>query len=199
VEGAYPRESPLCTRAKHARLRVQIGNSNASTVEAPLWSYQLGLENGWMPPDPRASVGKCAALVSGQSTTSLTTYTYAASQTGGPAAPSAQPPSLAQSFPWPPTTLSSLPPGLLYPALAPTYTPTGAVSTLPMPSVTKGVSEGDGWARAADAGGAYTPVAGCSYANAWDSVSAVAPTAACGAGATQRRRWVEARATPRAR
>ncbi|EDR10975.1 glycoside hydrolase family 5 protein, partial [Laccaria bicolor S238N-H82] len=38
----------------------KIGNSSVSgTVETPAWSYQLGLENGWMPKDPRQAIGAC--------------------------------------------------------------------------------------------------------------------------------------------
>ncbi|CAL1711948.1 unnamed protein product [Somion occarium] len=40
----------------------KIGNSTAGIVQSPLWSYQLGLENGWMPTDPREAIGKCASL-----------------------------------------------------------------------------------------------------------------------------------------
>ena len=41
----------------------QIGNDSVTgTVQAPLWSYKLGLENGWMPKDPREAVGKCAVV-----------------------------------------------------------------------------------------------------------------------------------------
>ncbi|TFY74858.1 hypothetical protein EWM64_g9153 [Hericium alpestre] len=55
----------------------KIGNSSASgKVEAPQWSYKLGLENGWMPKDPREAVGACGntAPFTGQLT---------AAQTGG--------------------------------------------------------------------------------------------------------------------
>ena len=42
---------------------LQIGNDSVTgTVQAPLWSYQLGLEGGWIPPDPRKALGTCAAL-----------------------------------------------------------------------------------------------------------------------------------------
>ncbi|KAH8833461.1 hypothetical protein DL96DRAFT_1771334 [Flagelloscypha sp. PMI_526] len=39
----------------------KIGNSSVSgTPSAPLWSYSLGLDMGYMPTDPHESVGKCA-------------------------------------------------------------------------------------------------------------------------------------------
>jgi hypothetical protein len=31
-------------------------------MRSPVWSYQLGLQTGLMPIDPRDSVGVCAAL-----------------------------------------------------------------------------------------------------------------------------------------
>jgi glucan 1,3-beta-glucosidase len=161
----------------HVR-RVQIGNSNASKVEAPLWSYKLGLDNGWVPLDPRASIGKCAALVSGVASAPAKTYQFAASQTGSPM-PSPAPAGLAQQHPWPPTTLMNLPDGFQYPAFAPMYTPTGTVPVLPMSAVATGVSEGDGWTNDADKEGAYVPIQGCSYPNPWDLSGAVVPTAAC--------------------
>ncbi|KAG8896576.1 hypothetical protein FRB99_008828 [Tulasnella sp. 403] len=38
----------------------KIGPSSVSgQVEAPLWSYSLGLQNGWVPKDPRLSTGVC--------------------------------------------------------------------------------------------------------------------------------------------
>ncbi|KAI0323600.1 glycoside hydrolase [Cubamyces sp. BRFM 1775] len=41
----------------------KIGNSTSTgTVRAPLWSYQLGLEQGWMPADPRTALSKCESL-----------------------------------------------------------------------------------------------------------------------------------------
>ena len=41
----------------------KIGNSSTTnTVRAPLWSYSLGLAQGWMPADPRTASGKCQSL-----------------------------------------------------------------------------------------------------------------------------------------
>ena len=38
----------------------KIGNSSTTgKVEAPFWSYKLGLEQGWMPKDPREAIGTC--------------------------------------------------------------------------------------------------------------------------------------------
>jgi len=153
----------------------KVGASSASgRVESPLWSYQHGLENGWIPPDPRVALGKCKPF--GDDTPF--TGPYSAWQTGGAGAGTI---AVSASFPWPPTTISGVG-GDDYAAL-PTYTPTGSISTLPPPELTPSVSQGNGWADPQDTASAMVTVSGCSYPNAWDSAGAVAPTAACPAGA----------------
>ncbi|EEB99699.1 hypothetical protein MPER_00573, partial [Moniliophthora perniciosa FA553] len=68
----------------------KIGNStNTGKVESPAWSYQLGLENDWMPKDPREADGFCG------NTAPFT----GAIETGGPNADVA-------AYPWPPATIS---------------------------------------------------------------------------------------------
>ncbi|KAF8270225.1 glycoside hydrolase superfamily [Lactarius quietus] len=152
----------------------KVGNSSTSgTVEAPLWSYQLGLQNGWMPADPRTSRGKCHAL---GGTQELFLGTYSAWQTGGPGAGTIAP-AETLSFPWPPTTISDIP-GAIFAAL-PTYTPTGTIPTLPPPQLTPSVSQEDGWYDAQDTAGAMVTISGCSYPNAWNSVGVIAPTVPC--------------------
>jgi hypothetical protein len=147
-------------------------------VEAPLWSYQLGLQNGWMPTDPRKSSGKCAALNAPQAAFA---GTYSSWQTGGAGAGTIAA-SVTASYPWPPATLSGLS-GAVY-AYVPTYTPTSSISTLPPAQLTPSASEGNGWFNAKDTASAMTTVSGCTYPNAWDSAGAVAPTALCPAGGT---------------
>ncbi|THU78854.1 glycoside hydrolase family 5 protein [Dendrothele bispora CBS 962.96] len=111
-------------------------------ISAPTWSYQLGLENGWIDLDPRGYKGECAELQI--ATSSMFDGTYQPWQLG------VQTSSIAQSssveFPWPPTTISSVDVPM---ALLPTYTTTGSVITMApetftgAPSrVTGGV---DGW------------------------------------------------------
>lgn len=146
-------------------------------MESPLWSYQLGLQHGWIPTDPRTSAGKCQALNAPQAPFA---GSYSAWQTGGAGAGTIAP-AVTASFPWPPTTISGVA-GDIYAAL-PTYTPTGTISTLPPAQLTPSVSEGDGWFNPKDTASAMVTVSGCSYPNAWDSAGAVAPTAACPAGA----------------
>ena len=145
-------------------------------MEAPLWSYQLGLQNGWIPTDPRTSSGKCKALNAPQAPFA---GTYSSWQTGGAGAGTI---ANSASFPWPPATLSGIS-GDVY-AYLPTYTPTATISTLPPAQLTPSVSEGDGWYNTGDTASAMTTVSGCTYPNAWDSAGAVAPTALCPAGGT---------------
>jgi len=115
----------------------QIGNSSTTgTVGSPLWSYKLGLQLGYMPTDPRASVGVCAAL--GDSGTPFD-GTYLPWQTGGTGAGA-----VAATAAWPPASISGAGGAV---ALLPTYTPTGVVETLPPTSLTStpaGVTVGNG-------------------------------------------------------
>jgi hypothetical protein len=159
----------------------QIGNSTAGRVESPLWSYQLGLQNGWIPTDPRKSVGQCAALGdSGQSFDG----TYSAWQTGGAGAGTISPSFVAQFSQWPPATISNVDDAA---SLLPSYTSTGSIVTLPPPtltaSATHSVSVGDGWFDTADTASGVTVVQGCSYPNAWSAVGVSVPTACGGGGA----------------
>lgn len=157
-------------------VRRQIAPSSVSgKIESPLWSYQLGLQGGWVPTDPRTATGKCKAF---GGDTAPFAGTYSAWQTGGAGAGTI---AVSASYPWPPTTLSGVG-GDVYAAL-PTYTPTSSISTLPPPQLTPSASQGDGWFNTQDTSSAMITVSGCSYPNAWDSVGAVAPTAPCPAGA----------------
>ena len=151
----------------------QIGNSSAGLVEAPLWSMQLGLQNGWIPTDPRESVGQCAALGENKPFDG----TYSAWQTGGSGAGTISPSFVSQFSQWPPATISNAdgPASLL-----PSYASTGSVVTLPPPtltaSATHSINVGDGWFDTADSAGGVTVVQGCTYPNAWSAVGIAVPT-----------------------
>jgi glucan 1,3-beta-glucosidase len=154
----------------------KVGNSAAGKVEAPLWSYKLGLENGWVPTDPRTAAGKCISLGIG-----LNPFNgvYLPWQTGGAGAGTISP-TATSAFPWPPATLSNI---IVNVAQLPMYTPTGTVSTLPPPSITAtGVSSMNGWADKADNTLAPTPISGCNYPNAWDAVATTVPASGCSTG-----------------
>ena len=145
--------------------------SNGS-IGSPLWSYKRGLDNGWMPKDPRQSQGKCAAL----GVNSNFSGTYLPWQTGGSGAGSI-PPTATVAYPWPPATIS----GGGLPAVLPQYTPTGSVSTLPPPTFTATKVSINGWYDSGDTAPAPTPIPGCPYPNAWAALSATVavPIANC--------------------
>lgn len=146
------------------------------SIGAPLWSYKLGLENGWMPTDPRKSQGKCAALgVSGEFNGE-----YLPWQTGGDGAGNI-PATVTASYPWPPATISD---AGGRPSVLPQYTPTGSISTLPPPTFTATKVTIDGWYDNGDTMPAPTPISGCSYPDAWGTATDIAvPIAGCTPGA----------------
>jgi hypothetical protein len=124
-----------------------------------------------MPKDPRTASGTC-----GDATNPFAGY--AAWMTGGAGAGTMQ-----TSYTWPPASINLAP----APATGlPTYTTTGAISTLPVPTYTdsagKPVGTGNGWFDANDNTLAPTPIAGCTYPDPWDALSAAVP-AGCGFGA----------------
>jgi glucan 1,3-beta-glucosidase len=100
--------------------------------------------------------------------------------TGGPGAGDI-PPSVTADLPWPPPSLNAGTPV----SLLPTYTPTGTIPTLPPPSLTAtpttSVDVGNGWYNPQDTTSAMTPVAGCSYPDAWDATAVPVPPACAGA------------------
>ncbi|KAG1738187.1 glycoside hydrolase family 5 protein [Suillus lakei] len=158
----------------------KVGNSSTTnSVQSPLWSYQLGLQQGWIPTDPRTAVGTCAAL---GATGPQFDGVYSAYQTGGPGAGTIVASSVTSYGQYPPTPINGLTLGAIQ-SLLPTYTSTSAVPTLPpptfSPSPSPSVSTGNGWFDSGDTGLAPTQVQGCTYPNAWDAVSSTMPTALC--------------------
>lgn len=135
-----------------------------------------------MPTDPREALGKCDALGASMN---IFPGTYSAWQTGGSGAGTIDAAQASSYSAFPPTSLNGLN-GLAI-SLLPTYTATGSVVSLSPTSLTDSpstVTQESGWFDAGDTAGAPTPIAGCSYGNAWDSIGYVTPTAVCGAGAT---------------
>lgn len=142
----------------------KIGNSTRGIVESPLWSYQLGLQGGWIPKDPRTAAGTCAAL--GVPMTPPPTP-YPAYMTGGAGAGA---PQGVSQLTWPPATIQNAGPA----SQLPMYADTGRVETLAPPSATapstkKEVDFGDGWFSKDDSALAPAEVQGCTYPNAWDN------------------------------
>nr|GAT59625.1 glycoside hydrolase [Mycena chlorophos] len=102
----------------------KIGNSTAGIVEAPQWSYQLGLQEGWMPTDPRSAVGTCGDSDPWDGPLSAWQTNGASGQIAADY--------ISNSLAWPPPTISfansvNSPGNAL-----PTYTPSGTPVTLPV-------------------------------------------------------------------
>lgn len=164
-------------------------------IANPVWNYQLGLEQGWMPENPRTVAGACTSLVSENGfTVSMSPYpapTLSAWMTGGAGAGTMLNQTMSSQFAaWPPTALGATPTEFL-----PTYTPTGSVMTMPVTTPTSYPSGfastgsiDDGWFQPSDTAGWATPVAGCSYPNPWSGAGAPVPTTQCAGDAARMRR-----------
>lgn len=153
-----------------------------------------------MPTNPADSNGKCASA--GLQNPVIAPTTYSSWQTGGSGAGQIAPTSVSQYSAFPPSAIANLNPPNAPVSLLPTYTATGAIPTLPPPTLTalvkggKGgnqvqtstISGGNGWADAGDTVGFPTPVAGCSYPDPWDAVSATVPGSVCTGAASKARR-----------
>ncbi|KAJ3561701.1 hypothetical protein NP233_g10033 [Leucocoprinus birnbaumii] len=157
----------------------KIGNSSVTgKVESPAWSYQLGLQEGWMPTDPREALGACGNA-------SPWSPPLQSWQTGGAGAGNI-PAAASSSYPWPPATLSNA--GAV--SLLPSYTPTAAVPTLPPPTftapsgstATPTVNVGNGWNDPSDTASLMTDIQGCTYLDPWVNPS-TPPPALCTVGA----------------
>ncbi len=159
---------------------TKIGNSTDTGIaSSPMWSYQLGLENGWIPADPRDAVGTCDTLDVPFNTPF--NGSYPSWQTGGAGAGTIAPTATAALEEYPPTLSNAM---NANPTLLPHYTDVSANPTLPAPTFSAATTTGgDGWADAQDTMLAPAPVPGCVYPDAWaapqESTSFV-----CGAAAT---------------
>ncbi|KAF9265121.1 glycoside hydrolase [Marasmius fiardii PR-910] len=133
----------------------KIGASlKSGKVESPAWSYQLGLENGWMPTDPREAAGACGnpAPFTGTINTGTGQVDLA-------------------NYPWPPASIKNA--GAPVTDL-PKYTPTGVLPTLAGATFpptgakpTRTADLGSGWANSNDKTGMMVEIEGCNYPDAW--------------------------------
>ncbi|GAA95847.1 glycoside hydrolase family 5 protein [Mixia osmundae IAM 14324] len=160
-------------------------------VGSPLWSYQLGLQEGYVPANPRLANGFCASYLPAQGQTVPTSMVFS-----GTLAPSAtgagqgviDPTQAASYGVWPPTTLGTISAA----TLLPTLTPTGKIITLAAatptarPSGSPVASVGNGWLDAKDVAGYYTSATGCTYPDAWDANDLAVSAAYCTAAPTAR-------------
>ncbi|KAF8636641.1 hypothetical protein AX17_003449 [Amanita inopinata Kibby_2008] len=154
----------------------KIGNSSVTgKVETPAWSYKLGLDNGWMPADPREADGVCG-------NTDPWAPPLKSWQIGGDGAGNV-PPGSTDNLPWPPANIVNAGPVNQLPA----YTPTGVVPTLPPPTLTATsgatatttINAGSGWNNPADQDGLYVQMAGCTYLDPWVGPNADPPVPLC--------------------
>ncbi|KAG8826365.1 hypothetical protein FRC18_010071 [Serendipita sp. 400] len=162
----------------------RIGESSATgKVMTPFWSYKLALQEGWAPTDPREAAGQCSRLGVDIGSFSGTLQSW---QVGGAGAGTI--PTL-DTYPWPPISIGGAE-GAAAVAALPVYTRTGDIVTLPGPTFSSAptASVGNGWANAADTTPMAVPIAGCTYPDPWDALSAVAPACATAgtAGAVKR-------------
>ncbi|KAJ6500522.1 glycoside hydrolase family 5 protein [Mycena sanguinolenta] len=173
----------------------KIGNSTAGRVESPQWSYQLGLQQGWMPTDPRTAVGSCG-------NSNPFAGPLSAWQTGGAGAGQIPAATLA-ALSWPPPSIAFADATSPVASL-PSFTPSGTPITLPgptitpasgQPSATSSANVGSGWENAQDTQGMMGPIAGCSYLDPWIGSSVSPPSPLCTGAVRRRAGRVEARAT----
>ncbi|TFK17920.1 exo-beta-1,3-glucanase [Coprinopsis marcescibilis] len=157
----------------------KIGPSIDGRIEAPLWSYKLGLEQGWIPRDPRESVGKCERL---GATFEPFRGTFTPAQTGGDPSATIAPDYLA-SNPWPPTSIININAPIEF---LPRYTNTAPIITLPVPIYTgapASATEGlDGWVNDNDTEGGPAEAAECTYPDRYTPDPAFAPIGPCPVG-----------------
>ena len=159
----------------------KIGNSTRSgKVETPAWSYQLGLEQGWMPQDPRKAAGVCG-------NSSPWTPPLKPWQTGGTGAGlNVQ----SAGLQWPPASVTNGGPV----SSLPQYTPTGTLITMPGPTFTQSsgsnvkIDAGNGWVNPSDTRGMYVQIQSCTYLDPWVGPSA-APPPVCGGAAAKKRSY----------
>ncbi|KZV84050.1 glycoside hydrolase family 5 protein [Exidia glandulosa HHB12029] len=176
----------------------KVGNTTKTSpprVRAPFWSYKLGLDNGWMPTDPRAGDGLCPQPGFDQPHQSW--------MTGGVGAGDI-PPEATAALVWPPAQIewTGIPTDapMLTATFLPSYTPTGAVITMPAPTfadATASIDVGNGLANPQVTLGAYVPISGCTYLNEYEGNGAPAPTELpCGAAPVRRDAIPEPMVTP---
>ncbi|KAF8886220.1 glycoside hydrolase family 5 protein [Gymnopilus junonius] len=162
----------------------KIGNSTVlGTSSSPMWHYRLGLQQGWVPKDPRDAAGHCASVLG---SSQIFDGNFPSTATGGvsvcivSAGAGTINPVQSASHTFPPATISPSFSGTQV-ALLPTYTPTGSLKTLAVPTFTAApsASVGTGWVNPGDNDPAYVPISGCPYPDPWNAVNASLPTSIC--------------------
>jgi len=86
-----------------------MGANSTGLIPNPLWSYSLGLEQGWIPKDPRGAVGACDRIAAELNLTPATSVAWSpplsAWMTGGSGANTMAAAATSNYTAWPVTTL----------------------------------------------------------------------------------------------
>lgn len=182
----------------------KIGQNSTGQVPNPLWSYSLGLKEGYVPADPRpqAYLGACDALAADLDLPGKTNIQWTpplAANMVGEADSYDIPASVTANYSaWPPA-LTNIPDVANLPVLtatgsiitlAPPPTPTGAFATGNATNV------GNGWLNPSDTASYMVPISGCSYLNAYSGAGLPTPDAPCTGPAAVRERMARAIRTP---
>ena len=128
-----------------------------------MWSYSLGLEQGWISTDPATIRGAASACGGDGSVQQAWTPT----QVGGGPAPAPLDQAALAKYPWPPKITAA--------ATTLSYTQTGTITPLPTSSVFGSAAQPlpTGWANRADDAPFFVPISGQSYPPAWPSNAAL--------------------------
>jgi glucan 1,3-beta-glucosidase len=170
-------------------------------TDLPSLSHRLGLENGWIPENPRTVLGSCESLVSENGfTIGYTTQpapTLAPWMTGGAGAGTILDQAMYTSFSaWPPESIGvDYSTGTYKTAVSnlPTYTQTAPIITVPAPSqptsfpsgyASSSIDVGSGWVQSTDTASFYTTASDCSYVDPWSGAGVASPTVPYCGGAT---------------
>jgi glucan 1,3-beta-glucosidase len=145
----------------------KIGVAQSGNIESPSWSYQLGLQNGWIPLDPRQSAGVCGNANPWQGP-------LTAPQVGGNGAGQITA-NVAALYPWPPNNIANGGPvGQL-----PQYTPSAPIVVLPVPAFTAPngtkINAGTGWNNAQDTTQMSVQNPNCPYLTPWQEGNFAVP------------------------
>lgn len=159
----------------------RCGPNSMNPYPNPMWNYQLGLREGWIPKDPREAIGTCQRLGVSNPFSGEFSEPY---MTGGPGAGTLSQGASA-SYPWPPRSLINIDAAQM--SSIAQFTQTGTPLTAPAPTFTSPgssatINAGDGWAQPSNSRLAYVPVSGCTYPPEYSAVDLQPSAGICGAG-----------------
>jgi len=145
----------------------KIGPAADGNIESPSWSYQLGIQNGWIPTDPRQSAGLCGNTEPWQPP--LTGPQLGGAGAGQLAA------GTGDQYAWPPPNINNGGPVNTLPQ----YQLTGQIPVLASPTFTsttgQNIDAGNGWNNPKDTALMAEPPANCPYLTPWQEGNFVVP------------------------